>query len=144
MNLRFAFAVNSDAHFENIHFGEAKKFLIYEEKRDGMEFVTEEKNPFGDADHEIGHGDRKKGEAIIGLLKKNNVHVLVSRQFGKNIRLINDHFIPVIVTRENLDEVIRVLNRHLHWIKEEWEHNDSNHKLFTIKSGILKSYVKKK
>ncbi|MCK5836469.1 MAG: hypothetical protein KAH09_04315 [Desulfobacula sp.] len=63
----------------------------------------------------IQHGSKKQGEAIIALLKKNNIDVLVSRQFGKNIKLIAD------ALTDNL----------------------GGYPLLTIKEGIIKSTVKK-
>ncbi len=142
MNLRFAFAVNSDNQFEKKHFGDADKYIIYQEESDKLVLSSEESNQFKLLDEEAEHGSRKKGKAIIEFLKGKNVNVLVSRQFGKNIKMINVHFIPVIISSEKPDEVIQVLTRHIHWIKDEWEHNEkSNFKLFTIKTGILKSSI---
>lgn len=90
-------------------------------------------------DEEVEHGPKRKGKAIIEFLKGNNVNVMVSQQFGKNIRMINEHFIPVKISLENLEDVIQILTRHIHWIKDEWESDKkSSFKLFTIKSGILK------
>lgn len=141
MNLRFAFAVNNDNQFERKHFGDADKYMIYQQYNDKMVLVSEEPNSFKLLDEEIEHGSKRKGKAIIDFLKEKNVNILVSQQFGKNIKLINEHFIPVIISSEKPDEVIRILTRHLHWIRDEWEHNKSNFKLFTIKSGILKSSI---
>jgi len=68
---------------------------------------------------------------------------VISKQFGKNIKLINEHFIPVINYSEHPDEVLQILSRHLHWFDEEYKKNTSNFKLFTIKSGMLKSSIEK-
>ena len=144
MNLRFAFAVNNDNQFEKKHFGDADKYLIYQEELEKIVLSSEELNRFKLLDEEVEHGSRKKGKAIIEFLKGKNVNVLVSRQFGKNIKMINVHFIPVIISFEKPDEVIQILSRHIHWIKDEWEHKESNFKLFTIKSGILKSSIENK
>ncbi len=143
MNLRFAFAVNNDNQFEKTHFGDADKYIIYQEESDKLVLSSEESNQFKLMDEEAEHGSRKKGKAIIEFLKKNGVNVLVSRQFGKNIKMINAHFIPVIISSEKPDEVIQILTRHLHWIKDEWKQKESNFKLFTIKAGILKSAIEK-
>jgi len=144
MDLRFAFAVNNDNQFEKKHFGDADKYLIYQEESDKIVLSSEELNHFKLLDEGVVHGSKKKGNAIIEFLKKEKgVNVLVSRQFGKNIRMINEHFIPVIISFEKPDEVIQILRRHLHWIKDEWEHKNSNYNLFTIKAGILKSSLKK-
>ncbi|MCD4697358.1 MAG: hypothetical protein K8S16_14075, partial [Bacteroidales bacterium] len=129
--------------FEKKHFGDADKYLIYQEESDKIVLSSEELNRFKLLDEEAEHGSRKKGKAIIEFLKGKNVNVLVSRQFGKNIKVINAHFIPVIISSETPDEVIQILTRHLHWIKDEWKHKKSNFNLFTIKAGILKTSVKK-
>jgi len=143
MNLKFALAVNNDNQFEKKHFGDADKYLIYQQETDKIVFLSEEVNSFKMMDEEIGHGSKRKGNAIIELLKAKGVNVLVSRQFGKNIKLVNEYFIPVIVSSEQQDEVIKILNRHIHWIEDEWKKSTSNYKRFTIKSGILKSSIEK-
>ncbi|MCD4695077.1 MAG: hypothetical protein K8S16_02455, partial [Bacteroidales bacterium] len=100
MDLRFAFAVNSENQFEKKHFGDADKYLIYHQESDKLVLSSEEPNRFKLLDEEAEHGSRKKGKAIIEFLKGKNVNVLVSRQFGKNIRMINEHFIPVKISSE--------------------------------------------
>jgi len=143
MNLKFALAVNNDNQFEKKHFGDADKYLIYQQESGKIVFLSEEVNSFKMMDEEIAHGSKRKGNAIIDLLKSKEVNVLVSRQFGKNIKLVNEYFIPVVVISEQQDEVIQILNRHIHWIEDEWRKNTSNFKRFTIKSGILKSPIEK-
>ena len=143
MNLRFAFAVNNANEFEKKHFGDADKYLIYEQGSDEIILLSEEKNAFKMLDEEVEHGSKKKGGAIIEFLKGKGVNVLVSRQFGRNIRMINKHFIPVKILLEQPDEVISVLDKHLHWIKSEWEKTSSDYKLFTINSGVLKTFIEK-
>ncbi len=143
MRLRFAFAVNSENRFEKMHFGNAHKYLIYTLKSGKMILSSEEINHFKLLDEEHEHGSVRKGNAIIKFLKEKDVNVLVSTQFGKNINLVNKHFIPVIISLEQQDEIIGILNKHLHWIKDEWENKSSGFNLFTIKSGILKSSIDK-
>lgn len=141
MNLRFAFAVNEANEFEEKYFGEAEKYIIYERKADKMELSSVEINRFKSLNKEQEHGSIRKGNAIIKFLKEKDVNILVSRQFGKNIILVKEHFIPVRISLEHPDEVIDILNKHLHWIEDEWKNNKSNFKLFTVKSGILKSSI---
>ena len=143
MDLQFAFAVNNENQLEKKHFGDADKYLIYHQESDKLVLSSEEPNRFKLLDEEVEHGSKRKGKAIIEFLKEKGVNVLVSRQFGKNIKLINEHFIPVIVSSEKPDEVVRILIRHLHWIQDELEHKKSNFNLFTIKTGILKSSITK-
>ena len=143
MNLRFAFAVNKKDQFEKKHFGDAEKYIIFEVRNKSLERVSEEINPYISFDEKQNHGSIKKGGAIIKFLKGKNVNVVVSKRFGANIKLINEHFIPVEIALSTPDEVIAIINKHIHWIEDEWEHNNSDYKLFTIKSGILKSLIKK-
>ena len=63
------------------------------------------------------------GDAIIKLLKGKDVNVLVSMQFGKNIKMVNEYFIPVIIYSETPEDTVNILNKHLHWIKDEWGKN---------------------
>lgn len=143
MKLRFAFAVNKDDQFVKKHFGDADKYIIYELKDECLEQISEEINQFKSLDEKHIHGSVKKGHAIINFLKANEVNVLVSMRFGKNIKMINEHFVPVQISLKHPDEVILILNKHLHWIVDEWENNKSDYKLFTIESGILKSSIEK-
>ena len=143
MNLCFAFAVSENNQFEKKHFGDADKYLIYKQDDDGIKLFSEEMNIFKSLDEEVEHGSKKKGEAIIQFLKEKNVNVLVSRQFGKNINRVNSHFIPVKISVDRPDEILEVLVKDLHWIKDELDSNANEFRLFIIKSGILKMPVKK-
>jgi len=143
MNLCFAFAVNEKNQFEKKHFGDADKYLIYKQDGDEIKLFSEETNIFKTFDEEVEHGSKKKGDAIIQFLKARNVNVLVSRQFGRNINRVNNHFIPVKISVDQPDEVLNVLVKNLHWIKDELDNTTNEFKLFIIKSGILKMPVRK-
>jgi predicted Fe-Mo cluster-binding NifX family protein len=141
MKLRFAFAVNNENVFEEMHFGKADRYLIYTLEEGEMSLSSEEINEFKTIDENCEHGSTAKGNAIIKFLKEKDVNVLVSKQFCRNINLLNEHFIPVIIPLDRKDEIIDRLSRHLHWIKDEWENNASGFSVFTIRSGILKTSV---
>jgi predicted Fe-Mo cluster-binding NifX family protein len=141
--IRFAYAVNHADHFETKHFGEADKYLIYEWGNNEFIFLKEESNRFKNFDEEQAHGSQKKGRQIIEFLQKEGVQVLVSRQFGKNIQMVNQDFIPVIVYDETPREVMYVLKKHIKWIQDELENRPEKFKLFTIKNGVLKTIIKK-
>jgi predicted Fe-Mo cluster-binding NifX family protein len=104
-----------------------------------MILSSEEINNFQTIDEKSEQGTKQKAIAIVNFLKEKDVHVLVSEQFCKNINLLNEYFIPVVLMRKQQDEIIDILNKHQHWIKDEWENNSSGFKLFTINSGILKT-----
>lgn len=143
MDLRFAFAANDHNEFENKHFGEADKFLIYKFSLGSMYKESEDENTFKVYEQGKKQKLRKKGEAIIDFLKPRNVNILMARQFGENISMINAHFIPVVIVSEKPSEVTEILVKHLGWILDEWEKDTSGYKMFTIKSGILKSAINK-
>ncbi|MBN2214711.1 MAG: hypothetical protein JW723_10740 [Bacteroidales bacterium] len=140
--ISLALAVNYAGKFVQKHFGDADKFLIYEWDHDKLVFVKEKNNPFKTYDEEHEHGSQKKGRAIIDLLKGLNVNVLVSRQFGRNIKMVNHHFIPVIIYSEKPGEVTSVIKKHMKWIEDEIKNRPEAYKLFTIKNGILKTIIK--
>jgi len=143
MKLRFAFAVNQENQFKKKHFGDAHRYLIYALESGKMTLISEEINKFRLLDEEIEHGSVRKGNFIIKFLKEKNVNVLVSTQFGKNIKLVNRYFIPVKVPLKKPEEIITILTKHMRWLEDEWKNNTSDFKLFTISSGILKTAVNK-
>ena len=141
MNLRFAFAVNIENQFEDIFFGDAYKFLIYEIVTGELKPINEVVNDFGSELQENKSDNNEKADFLIKHLLGNDIKVIVSKQFGKNIRIINEYFIPVIISSESPEETVGIINNHLHWIKDELNNFSSGYKLFTINSGILKSSI---
>ncbi|MBN2350502.1 MAG: hypothetical protein JXJ22_16820 [Bacteroidales bacterium] len=141
--IRFALAVNHAGYFQAKHFGDADKYCIYEWQNSKLTFLKEELNPYKTFDEEQEHGSQKKGRAIINLLKRMDVKVLVSRQFGRNVQLVNQYFIPVIIYTETPDEVMPVIKRHVKWIEDEFNNHPAAYKLFVLKNGVLKTIIKK-
>ena len=86
-------------------------------------------------------GPLKKGNAIIQFLKEKKVNVIVSMQFGRNIKMVNQHFVPIIIYQDDPADVIEIVNKHLHWINDEWQNKKTDYNLFTIKFGVLKSKI---
>ncbi|MBN1926615.1 MAG: hypothetical protein JW798_12345 [Prolixibacteraceae bacterium] len=139
---RFAFAVDHSCNFQAKHFGDADQYMIYEKNADDLKFVRSETNKFKNIDEEHEHGSAKKGNAIIDFLKSKGVNVLVSRQFGRNIKMVNRHFIPIIIYTETPNEVLPILTKHMKWINDEIENKPAEYKLFIIKNGIMKTSIK--
>jgi len=140
--IRFAFAVNQLNGFVPEHFGNADKYLIFNWENNELVFLKEEINTFNDHDETLEHGLKEKGRAIIELLQNINVNVLVSRQFGKNIQMINQHFIPVIVFSDTIEDVEPIMKKHIKCIEDELNNKTGEFKLFTIKNGILKTVIR--
>lgn len=141
MELKFAFAVNTSNHFAKTHFGDADKYLIYTVESNELKLLAEEINIFKHLDEVHEHGSKKKGNAIIQFLNEKNVNVIVSMQFGRNIKMVNQHFIPIILYEESPEQAIEIINKHLHWVYDELKNKNTNYNLFTIKFGVLKSKI---
>jgi predicted Fe-Mo cluster-binding NifX family protein len=141
MDIGFALAVNKDHQFEAGYFGDAEMFLIYRLSDEKLSLSQKLSNSFRGTGGEPGQASEQKGEAIAALLRENHVNILVAREFGRNISVINGYFVPVIVSKEELEEVIGILNTHMHWIQDELEHARGKYRLFTIRGGILKTPV---
>jgi len=141
MNLLFAFAVNKNNQFEDRFFGDADKFLIYKIISGELKLTHEIVNEFKYDIKENSFQQRERTENLIKYLLGNDVKVIVSKQFGENIKIGNGFFIPVIISKENPEEAVGIINEYLHWIEDELNNFSSGYKLFTINSGILKSAV---
>ena len=137
MNLIFAFAVNEIDRFENKNFSEASKFLIFKENNGDIYFEASINNPARNKPQPDFPG--KVNKEILEILKKWNVNILVARKFGEKVALVNDTFIPVKIEKETPGEVVQILREKLFWIKDEMKADHIEHKLFTIKKGILKT-----
>ena len=99
-----AIAINSDGEVNNNHFGDAMGFLIYDVSALKCDFKCEIANELKDFDEE--HGSSEKGKRIVKVLQENNVEVVVSKQFGQNIRIVSKHFIPVVTQLSAPDEFL--------------------------------------
>nr|WP_320117889.1 NifB/NifX family molybdenum-iron cluster-binding protein [uncultured Marinifilum sp.] len=139
----FAFAVNSANKFEKKHFGDVDKYLIYEYCNGEFSLISHQINNYKSVDEKHIHGSKEKGNSIIKLLKKNKVKVLVSPQFGINIKMINQHFIPVAIHKHDTENVFELLLANMKWIIDELEINPTEYRLFSINTGILKSTINK-
>lgn len=140
MVLKFAFAVNNDHSFNNQFFGEADKFLVYRLTDGKIEYEGEIKNRREIREKDLTETNLKT-DAIFKDLISNEIKVIVSKEFGKNLKLVNEYFIPVKVLSDELNDAINAIKDHLHWIMDELDNFTSGYKLFTIKSGILKTVI---
>lgn len=132
----FAFALNTEDIFVKKYFGEADKFVIYEFSDGELKQKEELLNPLKNSLEEISISEKR--EKIVSLLKSRDVSVLVSQQFSNNLRLVTDDFVPVLIEKENPEQVVEILNKNMKWIKDELKNRNSDHMLFRIKTGVLK------
>jgi predicted Fe-Mo cluster-binding NifX family protein len=142
-DIHFAFAVSNSNTFETSHFGDADKYLVFAWNGLEIEYKCEVINDYKSFDEEREHGSKEKGNAIIELLQKNDIQVLVSKQFGRNIKMVNRYFIPVIIDKETPEAALAILNKHIGWIEDELRNSRDKYSLFTIRKGILKTVINK-
>jgi len=139
--IRIALAVNHQGIFEARHFGDADKFLIYEWDNQHFFLVSEEPNIHKNADDDELHGSQKKGNSIIEFFHHWEVKVLASKQFGKNMKMINQHFIPVIVHSDHPDEVVLTLNKHFGHLLDELSNSIGSFNHFNLKDGSFIKHI---
>ncbi|WP_321287156.1 NifB/NifX family molybdenum-iron cluster-binding protein [uncultured Sunxiuqinia sp.] len=142
MKIRLAFAVNRAEVFEQKHFGEAEKFLIYKWEANQLVFQQAIENPLVQTPLE--RHSPEKAELLISLLKEQGINILVSKQFGKNIKRVNALFVPVQVGTSSPDELFPILKKQMRWIEEELLQNAGNYKLFNLQKGTIKTAVNSK
>jgi len=130
--LIFAFALDDENRLKNSHFGDASKYGIYQLKNGELQMEKEVSNDLKDIDEISEHGSGKKGNSIIKFLKEFGVNVLVSLQFGPNIKMVNNHFIPVIVSNHKIEEVIPDLLSNVNLFFDEIDNQPEQYKLFKI------------
>ncbi|MFA9371508.1 MAG: NifB/NifX family molybdenum-iron cluster-binding protein [Labilibaculum antarcticum] len=138
----FAFAVNDSNKFEAKHFGDVDKYLIYEYYNESFNLLSHQTNTSKDLDEKKLDESIEKGNSIVKLLTDHKVQVLVSLQFGQNIKMINQHFIPVAIHDPNTEEIFKILLKNMKWIIDELEINPPEFRLFSINTGVLKSSIK--
>jgi predicted Fe-Mo cluster-binding NifX family protein len=132
--IRFAFALNEHDEFENEHFGDTARFSLFDWTGDSFKHSGEIENHLTEDNHDHNlhaHGDRKKGQKIIQLLKQHHVQALVSRQFGKNIEQVRRHFL-IVVTRANNKKITQeLLTQNMETIRNSlFRDNDSSKPVF--------------
>ena len=111
-----ACATDNEEHFPDKHSGEATFFMIY--KIDGIkaEFITRVENT---SPEERMHGDPQKAKGVVGLLKEKNVDVIVSKQYGKNLKRIKDKVVPVIIRTDKIEDGIGLCIENIDRLRNE-------------------------
>jgi predicted Fe-Mo cluster-binding NifX family protein len=106
-----AIALTKNMIIPDKHFGECDKFFIYRIKNGMLEFFKSIPNIYRDMDIDSAHGDPEKGKSITELLTENNVNAVISRQFGKNLSIISNHFHPIFVKESKLEIVVELIQK---------------------------------
>jgi predicted Fe-Mo cluster-binding NifX family protein len=123
VKLRVACATDNGEDLINRHFGDAESYLIYDVDDQNYEKVKEINNSTEEhkGDEEDVHADSEKARNIKELLKEEGVQVLLSRQFGPNIKSVRNYFVPVIAKKLRLIDAVKMLKNNLHLVKHQWQ-----------------------
>jgi hypothetical protein len=136
--IRCALALGSDNTLEDVAFSDALKYQIieFDTLANKATTVAEAANP---ALHI--HDIDKKASALFTFLKEHDVKFLAARRFGLLVKLENKKYVPVIIESEWPEEVIRLLMKHLDWLRDELRSTKNEFMVFKIGDGIFKYRV---
>lgn len=111
-----ACATDDGTAFIERHFGDAQKFDIYQLNEGGFELIGSVTNT---APEERQHADPQKAAGIGKVLKEWKVNVLVSRQFGPNLKRVKKQFVPVIARVSTVEEGLKLVRGSIDRVLEE-------------------------
>lgn len=140
--LTFALALNSDGVFSKNHFGDADVFVLCKYENNKIIDVEPIPNVYKNADESTEHGSKSKGKGITSYLKEKGVRILVSMQFGKNIKIVAKHFVPVIIRDIEPNTVKSVLVENINMLEDALKFPDEGFRIFNVSNGIMKSVTK--
>ncbi len=121
-----AVATDNGENFIDRHFGDANYFDIYKLTKSSVQFIKRVENVIEEP--EDVHANPEKAMGVAGLLKQENVKVVVSKVFGPNIKRIRKKFVCVIMNDESIEDALERLKHNWDTIVTEWEKGaDRNH-----------------
>ncbi len=114
-----AVATDNGEKFIDRHFGDAKYYDIYKLTNTNALFIKRIENVI--EEQEAVHANPEKAKGVAGLLKKENVTVVISKIFGPNIKRIRKNFVCVIMNDESIKDALERLIYNWALIVTEWE-----------------------
>lgn len=118
-NMMVAVATDNGEKFIDRHFGDAKYYDIYKLTNTNALFIKRIENVI--EEQEAIHANPEKAKGVAGLLKKENVTVVISKIFGPNIKRIRKNFVCVIMNDESIKDALERLIYNWPLIVTEWE-----------------------
>ena len=116
--IKVAFATDNGKTFMDRHFGDAEFYDIYEIDENNADYLKRINNT---TEEEDVHADPKKAKGITGLLKEEDVKVVVSKIFGPNIKRIKKKFVCVLMDDDTFDDSLGRLCKNIRLVIDEWE-----------------------
>ena len=120
--IKIAFATNDGKTFISRHFGDANYYDIYAFDSKYIQFVKRISNNIEEGD--ALHASVKRARGIVGLLREEDVSVVVSKVFGPNIERIKKQFVCLIMKDSDIEDGIRKVRDNIRKIKNEWERGE--------------------
>jgi hypothetical protein len=136
MSLTAAIAIETSETIFEGHFGSASFWNVYEISPDAITFKQSIENPFFGHHHDEGkhnHHDEhhaNKPQTIISLFTGANVQLLVGGGYGGNVRMLKQHFLPVLTHVGDINEFLSLLQQH--YAEIEAQFNEADRKIIRI------------
>lgn len=115
-----AFATNDHNTIVETHFGDAKQYDVYQVDREQVQFIdtvlNTEKSDHHDHKH---HQHGNKADRILLALSTYHVEALVNKAFGKNVVVIANHVLPIVIRMDSIEMCITAIQRHFDLIQTE-------------------------
>ncbi len=134
----FAFAVNAHNTFEKAHFGDADKFVVYKWTDEAFLYVDAFENAAKSFDESKVHGSELKAQQIVNQLNNHSVNFIVSTQFGKNIKIVQKHFVPLVIRASKPEDVFAILASNIELIMSELSTTENNFRVFSVFENEVK------
>jgi len=113
-----AFSTNDGKSYIDKHSGDSQFFDLYKISESETSFLKRIVNP---PKEEKRHADPEKAKSISGLLKKEEVRVMVSKVFGPNIKRMKKKFVCIMMNDATISQSLTTLQQQLSKIQKEWE-----------------------
>ena len=119
MVIKAAFATDDGKLFNDRHFGDAEKYVIYEIGRDGYRLAGQIENSSGEESGDV-HAASEKARSVASLLLEQGVNTAVSRIFGPNIKRIRRKYVCLLMDDIPLEEAVEIVRENYDAIETEW------------------------
>ena len=116
--MKTAFATGDGKSFTNRHFGDNDYYYIYDISETESRFIKRINNTTVTIE-EKEHADPAKAKGVTGLLKEENVKVVVSKVYGPNIKRIRNNFVCVLMNN-TISDSINIIKENFKVISDEW------------------------
>ena len=117
--MKTAFATGDGKSLTNRHFGDNDYYYIYDISETESRFIKRINNTTATIE-EKEHADPAKAKGVTGLLKEENVKVVVSKVYGPNIKRIRNNFVCVLMNN-TISDSINIIKENFKVISDEWE-----------------------